>query len=127
VQLPFGPWINTANLLLEQQFGDDRESGATAFGYAWQSLLPVTADLGVGFEAFGEIEQFATDPPELSEQEHRIGPVGHFATGLGDLELSLAAGFLFGLTDETPDRTFKFDVEIGWGGGDEDAPGEDDD
>jgi hypothetical protein len=127
VEMPLGPFTNTANLLFEQEFGSDRESASPAFGYAWQTLYGVTGGLSLGFEAFGEIEKFANDPPRLSQQDHRIGPVTYYETELGPFELSIGAGFLFGLTDETPDNTFKFDVELEWGGNEaEDDDDEDD-
>jgi hypothetical protein len=126
IQLPLGPLSNTANLIFEQQFGDDRESASTAFGYAWQSVYRVVPVLDLGFEAFGEIESFAEDAPSTDEQEHRIGPVAYISSELGGFEFSVGAGFLFGLTDETPDQTFKFDVEIEWGGDDDDDDGDED-
>ena len=116
VQVWTGPFSNTINLLFEQEFGSDRESGATSFEYAWQTLYKVTRGVKVGFEAYGEIEQFATDAPRLSDQDHRIGPVAYYAINLDPFELSIGGGFLFGLTDATPDDTIKFDIELSWGG-----------
>jgi hypothetical protein len=79
------------------------------------------------FEAYGEIEQIADDVPSLSKQEHRIGPVALFETELGDWgELGIELGFPFGLTDETPDNTFKFNVEFEWGGSDDENAADDD-
>jgi hypothetical protein len=39
-----------------------------------QSAFDIAGGVGAGFEAFGEIEKIANDPPSLDEQEHRIGP-----------------------------------------------------
>ncbi len=116
VQSLIGPFNNTVNLLFEQQYGSDRDSASMSFNYAWQTLYKVTHGVKVGFEAFGEIDSFANDPPKLSEQDHRIGPVSYYETDLGPFELSIGGGFLFGLTDATPDNTVKFDVELSWGG-----------
>ena len=107
---------NTANILFEQQYGSDRDSASTSFEYAWQTLYKAPHGVKVGFEAYGEIEKFATDSPRLSDQDHRIGPVAYFETNLDPFELSIGAGFLFGLTDATPDDTIKFDIELSWGG-----------
>ncbi len=116
VQVWLGPFSNTANLLFEQEFGDDRESASTSFDYAWQTLYKAPHGWKVGFEAYGEIEKFATDPPRLSDQDHRIGPVAYYQTSFDPFELSIGGGFLFGLTDATPDDTLKFDIELSWGG-----------
>ena len=116
LQLPLGGFTNTANLLFEQEFGDDRESASPGFDYAWQTVFKVVDGVDLGFEAFGEIEKFASDPPRLSQQDHRIGPVAYYQTELGPFDLSIDVGFLFGLTDVTPDDTFKFDIELEWGG-----------
>jgi hypothetical protein len=120
VQLPIGPLTNTANGFFEKQFGDDRETSTVGFEYAWQSVVDIARGLGLGFEAFGEIEKIANDPPSLSEQEHRIGPVGLVGAELGKWgEIGLELGFLFGLTDGTADHTFKFNLEYEWGPGGE--------
>jgi hypothetical protein len=46
-------------------------------------VFNVAGGFSLGFEAFGEIEKIANDPP-TDEQEHRIGPVELFETELGD-------------------------------------------
>ena len=129
LQLPIGRLTNTANAIFEQPFGDDRETATVGFEYGWQSVFDVAGGLGLGFEAFGEIEKIANDPPSLSEQEHRIGPVALFEAELGEWgEIGIELGFLFGLTDETPDNTFKFNLEYEWGpdGDDGEVPEDDD-
>ena len=69
------------------------------------------------------------DPPSADDQEHRIGPVALFEAEIGDWgEIGIELGFLFGLTDATPDNTFKFNLEYEWGpGGDDGAERIDDD
>lgn len=115
-ELSIGRLTSTANGLFERPFGDDRETPTVGFAYAWQSMVDIAGGLGVGFEAFGEIEKIANDPPSLSEQEHRLGPVALFELALGDWgEIGIELGFLFGLTDATPDNTFKFNLEFEWG------------
>jgi hypothetical protein len=121
VELPLGRLTNTGNAIFEKSFGGDRESPTIGFEYAWQSVFDIAGGFGAGFEAFGEIEKIANDPPSTSDQEHRIGPVALFGAELGDWgEIGIELGFLFGLTDATPDNTFKFNIEYEWGPGDED-------
>jgi hypothetical protein len=116
LQLPLGRLTNTGNAFFEKQYGDDRETSTVGFEYAWQSVFDIAGGLGLGFEAFGEIEKIANDPPSTDEQEHRIGPVALFEAELGEWgEIGIELGFLFGLTDETPDHTFKFNLEYEWG------------
>ena len=128
VQLPIGRLTNTGNAFFEKQFGGERETGTVGFEYAWQSVFDIIGGLGAGFDAFGEIEKIANDPPSTDEQEHRIGPVALYETELGGWgEIGIELGFLFGLTDGTPDNTFKFNVEFEWGGDDDDDGGDNDD
>jgi hypothetical protein len=116
VQLPRGRLTNTANAVFERSFGDDRETPTVGFEYAWQSVVDIAGGFGAGFEAFGEIEKITNDAPSAADQEHRIGPVALFEAELGDWgEIGIEVGFLFGLTNATPDNTFKFNLEYEWG------------
>jgi hypothetical protein len=128
LEIPVGRLTNIGNAFFERQFGDDRETGTVGFEYAWQSAFDIAGGFSAGFEAFGEIEKIANDPPSVDEQEHRIGPVALFEAEVGDWgEIGVELGFLFGLTDETPDNTFKFNLEFEWGpDGDEEADDDDD-
>jgi hypothetical protein len=128
VELPLGRLTNTANAIFERSFGEDRESPTVGFEYAWQSVVDIAGGFGAGFEAFGEIEKIANDPPSADDQEHRIGPVALFEAELGEWgEIGIEVGFLFGLTNATPDNTFKCNLEYEWGPGDEGAARVDDD
>ena len=122
VQLPLGRLTNTANAIFERSFGGDRETPTVGFEYAWQSVVDIAGGFGAGFEAFGEIEKITNDPPSADDQEHRIGPVALFEAELGDWgEIGIEVGFLFGLTNATPDNTFKFNLEYEWGPGGDDG------
>ena len=102
---------NTANTFFEKSFGKNREEG-WGFAYAWQSKVELEEGLGIGIEAFGEVEDIGEDPP-VSEQEHRLGPVVYYDMELGeDREIGIAFGVLFGLTKSTPDVAFKWNVEL---------------
>jgi hypothetical protein len=128
VELPLGRLLNTGNAFFEKSFGDDRESPTVGFEYAWQSVFDIWGGFGAGFEAFGEIEKIANDPPSTDEQEHRIGPVALFEADLGKWgEIGIELGFLFGLTDATPDNTFKFNLEYEWSPGDDEEADDGDD
>ncbi len=65
-----------------------------------------------GFEAFGELGELR-DIELLEHQEHRIGPVFYHEFEIGhDLEVEYNIGWLFGLTDESPDNTFRRQIEF---------------
>ena len=101
----------TVNTFLERSFGANREEG-TGFAYAWQSRIEVDEGVGVGFEAYGEVEDIG-EPGLVSEQEHRLGPVAYFETEFGeDQELSIDVGLLFGLTRDTPDLAIKWNIAL---------------
>lgn len=111
IQIPIGPVVTTLNPFFEKQFGKNSEEGV-AFEYGVQSLVSVAEDIGVGFEAYGEVENFAGGPPETSAQEHRIGPVAVFGFDLGSLGgLGIETGFFFGLTRATSDYAAKINLE----------------
>ncbi|HEX2471067.1 MAG TPA: hypothetical protein VHK05_10780 [Candidatus Limnocylindrales bacterium] len=68
--------------------------------------------LGLRFEAFGDIEKIANDPPSTPDQEHRIRPVALFETELGDWRgAGTGLGSLSGPADATRDNTVKFNLE----------------
>ena len=49
----------------------------------------------------------------LSEQQHRIGPVVYFP-GTAEESYEIGLGVLVGLTDETADYTFKWNLSVGF-------------
>lgn len=102
-----GTWLNTANLILKKELGGSA-GDSTEFEYAWRTKYRLMPELEFGIEAFGSLGEIAnTHSP--SKQEHRAGPViyGKLA---GSFEYQ--AGYLFGLTNEVPDGTFK--AQIGY-------------
>jgi len=106
-----GPLEFTVNSFFEKSFGRNREEGV-AYAYAAQSNFEFGDGIGVGFEAYGEVENIG-EPAPVSEQEHRLGPVVYFETDVGeDQELSIALGVLFGLTEGTSDVAIKWSVEL---------------
>jgi hypothetical protein len=101
----------TVNPLFEKTFGRNRSEG-TAFVYAWQIKQELREGFGIGIEGYGTVDNIGHAPP-VSEQEHRIGPVVHTEIELRkDFKVTPEFGVLFGLTEATPDMTFKFNVGI---------------
>ncbi len=125
------------NGIFGKTFGDNREDGI-GFEYAAQVRFPVTEKVGLGAEAFGEIEDIGHSPA-FDETELRVGPMLYLSFGDNDdddkggkrkskggdddddkglkggdkePEVTLGMGVLFGATDATPDVTFKWDLEV---------------
>lgn len=134
-ELLFGPIIkvargklsSTSNFFFSEELGGGENDGPGLF-YAEQIRYAVNNRLGVGLEAFGEVEDLA-HPGSFDDQQHRMGPAVYLKLGGADVEsagpgedreklkeekveVKLAAGLLFGLTEATSDLAFKFDVEF---------------
>jgi hypothetical protein len=111
VRFKTGALSTNFNPFFERTFGQNHEQGI-ALDYRWQAKLEVQKSLGVGVEAFGNIENLG-DPPPLSQQQHRLGPVvywqGEIAKGR---EMTVEVGPLFGLTAATPRFALKLNVEV---------------
>ena len=106
-EITFGPVETVTNLLFEVPFEEDEGVG---FGYAVQAQYPVFGQFGVGFEAFGGVDNaFDSD----REDEHFIGPAlfADFDLGRGRvLEPRLA--ILFGVTEDAPDAVVSLNFEL---------------
>ena len=106
-EFTLGPVETVANFFFEFPFDDDENEGIS---YALQAKYPVGEQFGVGFEAYGAVENvFEGD----SEDEHFIGPAlfSEFDLGRGRvLEPRLAV--LFGLTDDAPDAVASLNLEL---------------
>lgn len=119
-----GKLSSTLNLFFSEELGGGENDGPGLF-YAEQVRYAVGEHLGVGIEAFGEIEDLA-HPGSFNDQEHRIGPALYLKLGGEDaeteggdaaekaehVEVKLAAGVLFGISDATSDVAFKLDAEF---------------
>ena len=139
-EILFGPIIKyvkgrastTLDAFFNGQVGDQADTDGLGFQYNWQAKYELNSRVGLGVEAFGEIEDLA-NAGSFNDQRHRIGPViylnfGEEAEGpeakklereeteqgqrLEAPEFNVAAGVLFGLTDVTSDVTFKLDAEL---------------
>lgn len=101
---------NLLNLTIEQDLeakGDDD----LVFEYAWRTRKKIADHMKVGFEAFGKLGELG-DLKGLEDQEHRIGPVFYHEFHIGSLEIEYDLAWLIGLTDPTPDNTFRWKIEI---------------
>lgn len=106
-----GPVELTANAVFTKEFGENAND-RIGVGYAWQALYAVTDRLGVGFEATGDPADF-TD--RLRDQEHVLGPVATYEWPLGARgAVGTEIGYLFGLTDGSPDGSFKWGIGYGF-------------
>jgi hypothetical protein len=101
-----------ANAIFDKTFGKYRTPGV-GLDYAAQLKFALVDGLSVGGELFGDISNIE-DVPSFNDTEFRVGPVvylswrgeqSHFGF-TGDV------GVLFGTTDETPDTTVKWDLEL---------------
>lgn len=101
----------TVNPFFEKTFGQNHEEGV-AFSYSWQVKYEVNSRLAVGVEGFGHIHALHNSPP-WEGQLHRVGPVIYTAIALTrDITITPDIGVLFGLTEATPDVTFKFNIGV---------------
>jgi FTR1 family protein len=103
-------WDNILNLVAETEVGSD-SSDEVEFGYAWGTYYRYKPAFEPGFELYGELgsdNDFGID----DDQTHQAGPVieGSFRINPRS-KLAYNVGYLLGLTDESPNGTFKWTVE----------------
>src|SRR5262249_53460086 len=81
-EILFGPIIKyvrgrastTLDAFFAGQVGDRADTQGLGFQYNWQAKYELNSRLGLGAEAFGEIEDLA-NAGSFNEQPHRVGPV----------------------------------------------------
>ena len=83
------------------------------------SVFAIAARLGVGVGSFRRIEKIANDPPSTvrAGASHRSGGVVRDGARRLGRDQHRARLPVRADRDATPDNTFKFNVEYGWGGG----------
>lgn len=103
---------HTLNLTVEDEVGETRSKG-TEFQYAWGSKYRWKPGLMPGFELYGKPGRFH-DFKDFEDQTLQIGPVvlGKVPLEFAGLKLAYEAGYLFGATAASPDRTFKWLLEL---------------
>ncbi len=107
----FPRYQHTANLILEKEVGNNADDN-TEFEYAWSSRYRLSPLLMPGVEFHGKLGEISnTKSPE--DQTHQAGPVFYGKIPLSALgaKIKYEAGYLFGLTDASPDGTFKWLLE----------------
>ncbi len=100
-----GKFTHRANLILEREVGED-SSDETEGGLAWSSRYNYSEKFEPGFElhsGFGELARTGG----FDEQDHRLGPAIYGKLG----PVKYDAGYLFGISDDAPDGTFKAILE----------------
>lgn len=117
--LLFGPVVKissgkaslTLNPYFEDTFGRNHAAGISSV-YGWQGKYEIDDRFAIGIEGFGKIENLGSSPV-WDEQDHRIGPSLYFSWDAGDKrKFGLDAGVLAGLTDASPDVTFKLNFGV---------------
>ena len=110
LQKQFGDFLTTLNVTLEKQIGSRSEAG-TEIGYGFQARYRWWPGLEPGIEVFGDMGEI-THLKAADRQAHRAGPVlfGTLRLGNGG-KIKYEAGYLIGLTRNTPDGTVKFLLE----------------
>ena len=89
--------VHTLNLFLSHDVGHGA-SRATAFFYAWQSLVRTHPLIHPGVEFYGLINDITHAGP-ASQQQHLVGPVLAGAVNIAPYgALKYEVGYLFGLT-----------------------------
>jgi len=67
--------------------------------------------LSLGFETYGSLGELK-DIQTMQEQDHRLGPAIYHEIELGLIKLEYQFVWLFGLTEESPDNTFRWQLEF---------------
>lgn len=109
LQKQFGRLLVTANLLVAADIGGDAPEDPQ-FNYSLEVKYLLMPAFQPGFQLYGAPGAFSGFS-RFSEQDNRAGPVifGEFYTAPGKIKYE--AGYLVGLTHDTPSGTLKFLLE----------------
>lgn len=107
-----GKFDATLNLILEREVGSGASSDVDV-AQAFQLKYRLDPAFEPGIEIYSEFGAI-DNVPSFDQQEHFIGPVaeGKFMLDDKGTKLKYNVGYLFGVTDETPDGEFKAIVEL---------------
>lgn len=103
-----GKFGHMANIIVEREVGED-SNDETEVGFAWSSRYHYKAEFEPGIEihsGFGDI----SESEDFNNQDHRIGPVVYGRLGAFKYDV----GYLFGVSEDAPDGTFKAIMEYEW-------------
>ncbi|HLG87919.1 MAG TPA: hypothetical protein VKZ79_12080 [Alphaproteobacteria bacterium] len=109
IQKQFGRWLTTANIFVSADIGG-AEPDSPHFNYGLEVKYLLTPLFSPGFQAFGDPGPF-THFNRFSEQDHRAGPVIFGTWNLFPGKINYEAGYLLGLTHDSPSGTMKFLLE----------------
>ncbi len=101
---------HTLNINFEQEFGRPSDE-SIELEYIWRSVKNITPHFGIGFEAYGSMGEIKNFDP-LQEQQHIIGPAVYNEFEFGEMEIETHLVWMFGLTDESADNTFRWQIEL---------------
>jgi high-affinity iron transporter len=104
-----GDFSHKLNLNLSRSFTSDSPDGLKT-DMAWGTKYRYDRNFNPGIELYNEFGSF-TDGDSSNEQKRRIGPA--FYGQITD-RVGYEIGYLFGLTDATPDGTLKVVLEYEW-------------
>lgn len=104
-------WINTLNLETATEIGSN-SSDEIEFAYAWRTSYLYKPTFEPGLELYGDLGS-DDDFGFHDGQTHQAGPVISGALRLSrKSKLAYNVGYLVGLTDDSPDGTFKWELEL---------------
>jgi len=109
VQKQFGRFLATVNLFVSADIGGT-EPEEPHFTYGLEGKYLLTPLFSPGFQVFGDAGPFTHFSP-ISQQDHRGGPVFFGTWNLFPGKINYEAGYLLGLTHDTPSGTMKFLLE----------------
>lgn len=109
LQKQFGRLLLTANIFAAADIGGE-DAEEPQLKYAFEAKYLLTPAFQPGFQLFGAPGTFAGFS-RYSQQDNRAGPVlfGEVDAGAGTIKYE--AGYLLGLTHDTPSGTLKFVLE----------------
>jgi hypothetical protein len=110
LQKDFGRLQINTNLLITTVF-DSADSNGTTLGYQWQARYRWHQQFEFGAQGFGEMGEWNHWLPR-TEQSHRWGPAVYGKLPIeGRRAIRYNAALLFGLTNGSPDRNFRMQLE----------------
>lgn len=104
-------WVHTLNFEAKREVGGGA-SNTVDFAYAWRTKYKLKPEFEPGIEVYGDLGN-DDDFGFIGNQSQQIGPVftGAFAVS-SKTKFVYEAGYLFGLTDDSPSNTFKWLLEL---------------
>lgn len=109
IQKQFSRLLTTINLFVSADVGG-KEPAAPQFSYRFEAKYLLHPLFQPGFQAFGEPGAFSGFDA-ISRQNHRAGPVIFGTYNLFPGKINYEAGYLVGLTHDSPSGTMKFLLE----------------